>query len=110
MKFTDMMEAAAAGIFGARTGAVPAIAGMLVGIVFTGIYILGTVYLGWPRWCFGIGPQGIGIVGMMLNFATAMLLTPFCRPPSRAVREMVELIREPEGAGPGVDIEAAPER
>ncbi len=68
------------------------------------------MYLGWERWCFGIGPQGIGIVGMVLNFAVALLLTPLCRPPSAAVREMVASIREPEGAGPGVEIEDAPVR
>ncbi|MCA8949583.1 MAG: cation acetate symporter, partial [Planctomycetes bacterium] len=72
-------------------------------------YILGTVYLDWPRWCFGIGPQGIGIVGMLLNFAVALALTPFCRPPSAAVRAMVAAIREPEDAGPAVRIEDAPE-
>ena len=98
------------GIFGARTSALPAIAGMLVGIGFTASYILGTVYFDWERWCFGIGPQGIGIVGMVLNFAVALLLTPFCRPPSEAVRAMVRRIREPEDAGPGIAIEDAPER
>lgn len=98
------------GIFGARTTAVPAIAGMLAGIGFTATYILGTVYFDWPRWCFGIGPQGIGIVGMVLNFAVALTLTPLCRPPSAAVRAMVAAIREPEGAGPGVAIEDAPEQ
>lgn len=97
------------GIFGKRTGAVPAIAGMLVGITFTASYILGTVYFGWTHWCFGIGPQGIGVVGMLLNFTTALLLTPLCKPPSAAAQAMVDRIREPEGAGPGVDIEAAPE-
>jgi len=97
------------GIFGKRTGAVPAIAGMLVGIGFTASYILGTVYFGWSRWCFGIGPQGIGVVGMLLNFGVALGLTPLCKPPSATAQAMVARIREPEGAGPGVDIESAPE-
>ena len=95
------------GIFSLRVGTVPAIAGMLAGIGFTGSYILGTVYFGWPRWCFGIGPQGIGAVGMLVHFAVALGLTPFCRPPSPTAQAMVARMREPEGAGPGVDIERA---
>jgi cation/acetate symporter len=97
------------GIFGKRTGAIPAVAGMLTGIGFTASYILGTVYFGWTKWCFGIGPQGIGVVGMVLNFGVALLLTPLCPGPSANAQAMVDRIREPEGAGPGVDIEAAPE-
>ncbi|MCR9245442.1 MAG: cation acetate symporter [bacterium] len=85
------------GIFGKRTSAIPAIAGMLTGITFTASYILGTVYFGWERWCFGIGPQGIGIVGMVLNFAVALVLTPLCPRPSQKARELVAMMREPEG-------------
>ena len=48
------------------------------------------------------------LVGMVLNFGVALALTPFCRPPSDAVRAMVAGIREPEGAGPGLEIEDAP--
>lgn len=87
------------GIFSVRVGTVPAIAGMLTGIGFTATYILSTVYFGGSRWCFGIGPQGIGTIGMLVNFATALALAPFCRGPSRDVRELVARIRSPEGAG-----------
>jgi cation/acetate symporter len=97
------------GIFNRRVGATAAVAGMLVGLVFTATYILGTVYFGWPRWCFGIGPQGIGVVGMVLNFAVALGLAPFTKGPSPAAIAMVDAIRQPEGAGPAVEIEATPE-
>ncbi len=97
------------GIFSKRVGTVPAVAGMICGIGFTGIYIIGSVYLGMPDWCFGIGPQGIGIVGMLINFAVTLALTPLTRAPSESVREMIDRIHEPEGAGPAVVIEAAPE-
>jgi cation/acetate symporter len=86
------------GIFSRRVGTFPAITGMLVGIVFTASYIYGSVYGGMSNWCFGIGPQGIGSVGMVLNFAVTLTLTPFCSPPSEKVRDMVESIREPEGS------------
>lgn len=97
------------GVFHKRVGTVPAMAGMAVGLVFTACYILGNLYFGMPRWCFGIGPQGIGAVGMLLHFAVTLTLTPLCTPPSEKVQRIVEAIREPEGAGPGLDIETAPE-
>lgn len=97
------------GIFFRSVGTLPAVAGMVVGILFTGSYIIGNVYLGMPKWCFGIGPQGIGAVGMLLNFAVALGLTPLCRGPSPAAQAMVDGIREPEGVGPAVDIDSAPE-
>ncbi len=97
------------GVFHKRVGTVPAMVGMLSGLAFTTTYILGNLYFGMPRWCLGIGPQGIGAVGMAINFGVTLLLAPFCAPPSEKVQRIVEAIREPEGAGPGVDIEGAPE-
>ena len=100
------------GIFSKRVGTVPAVCGMLVGISFTAFYILGTVYFGMERWTFGIfsqgvNPQGIGTIGMILNFAVTLGVTPLTAPPSRKVRAMVDSIREPEGRSPAVDIEEA---
>jgi cation/acetate symporter len=97
------------GIFSKRVGTVPATAGMIVGISFTAYYIIGSVYGGMSNWFFGIGPQGIGAVGMLLNFATTVGLTSFFPAPSREVQELIENMREPEGAGPAVVIETAPE-
>jgi cation/acetate symporter len=95
------------GIFSKRVSTVPAVTGMIAGIGFTAGYILGSVYGGMPNWFFGIGPQGIGTVGMLLNFTVTLGLTPFFPPPSEEVQRMVDAIREPEGVGPAVDIEAA---
>ena len=102
------------GIFSKRVGTVPAVCGMLAGIGFTAFYIIACVYFGMQAWTFGlfangINPQGIGSVGMVLNFAVTLGLTPFCRGPSEAVKDMVDSVREPEGVGPAVDIESAPE-
>ena len=97
------------GIFSKRIGTVPATAGMVVGISFTAYYIIGSVYGGMSNWCFGIGPQGIGTVGMLLNFAVTLGLTPLFPAPSAQVQEMIASLREPEGAGPAVAIETAPE-
>ena len=95
------------GIFSKRVSTLPAIAGMISGIGFTATYILGSVYGGMPNWCFGIGPQGIGTIGMLLNFAVTLSLTPFFPAPSAEIQRMVDAIREPEGVGPAVAIEAA---
>ncbi|MBW2269434.1 MAG: cation acetate symporter [Deltaproteobacteria bacterium] len=95
------------GIFSKRVSTFPAVAGMIAGIGFTASYILGSVYGGMPHWCFGIGPQGIGTVGMLLNFAVTLALTPCFPAPSAEVQRMVDAIREPEGVGPAVVIEAA---
>ncbi|MFT4513022.1 MAG: cation/acetate symporter [Planctomycetota bacterium] len=84
------------GIFSMRVGAMPAIAGMVCGIGFTASYILSTVYFDGELWCFGIKPEGIGAIGMLVNFAVAGVLTPFCKPPSAEARDLVRRIREPE--------------
>lgn len=84
------------GIFSKRVGTVPAMVGMVVGLGFTATYIIGAVYGGMSNWCFGIGPQGIGTVGMLLNFALTLGLTPLFPAPSARVRAMVSTIREPE--------------
>jgi hypothetical protein len=46
---------------------------------------------------------------MLLNFATTLGLTPFFPAPSAEVQDLIENLREPEGAGPAVVIETAPE-
>lgn len=84
------------GIFSKRVGTVPAMIGMIVGIAFTASYILGSVYGGWTSWAFGIGPQGIGVIGMALNFVVTLGLTPFFPAPDQSVQELIMSIREPE--------------
>jgi cation/acetate symporter len=100
------------GIFSKRVGTIPAIAGMIVGIGFTGFYIIASVYFGMAPWTFGIfdsgiNPQGIGVIGMLLNFGVTLALTPLCAPPSQASQDMVDTVREPEGFGPAPQIEHA---
>ncbi|NNE71861.1 MAG: cation acetate symporter [Rhodothermales bacterium] len=93
------------GIFSVRVGTVPAVAGMIAGISFTAFYILGSVYGGMSSWAFGIGPQGIGTVGMLVNFAVTLGLTPFFPAPDQTVQELIQSIREPEGVGPALNID-----
>ena len=100
------------GIFSKRVGTVPAVTGMIVGITFTASYIIAWRYAGMEPWTFGIfpsgiNPQGIGVIGMMLNFAVTLALTPLFPPPTREAQAMVDSVREPEGYGPAAHIEQA---
>ena len=100
------------GIFSKRVGTIPAIAGMIAGIAFTGFYIIASVYFDMAPWTFGLfetglNPQGIGVIGMLLNFAVTLALTPLFDAPSQAAQDMVDSVREPEGFGPAPRIEQA---
>lgn len=98
------------GIFSKRVGTVPAVCGMVAGIGFTAFYIIATVFFDMPLWKFGvfpngINPQGIGTVGMVLNFVVTLAMTPFFPAPSEATRRLIDSIREPEDAGPGIPVD-----
>ncbi len=91
------------GIFSRRVGTVPAVVGMIAGVGFTAYYIIGSVYGGMTSWCFGISPQGIGVVGMAINFAVTLGLAPLFPAPSESAARMIDSLREPE-----VDLPAQP--
>ncbi|MCA0893071.1 sodium:solute symporter family protein [Microbulbifer agarilyticus] len=92
------------GIFSKRMNKEGAIAGMLSGILFTAAYIVYFKFVN-PEantpdnWWFGISPEGIGTLGMLLNFAVAIGVAKFTRKTPDDVQEMVESIRFPQGAG-----------
>ncbi len=87
------------GIFSTRTTKEGAIAGMLVGISFTAAYIVYFRFFdkaaGADAWLWGISPEGIGSVGMLLNFAVTLVVSRFSRPPPPEVQALVERIRLP---------------
>ena len=87
------------GIFWKRFNAAGAIAGMLVGIAGTAAYIIYFKFLGGDpsNWLWGISPEGIGTIGMLLNFAVAIPIALMTAPPSAEVQELVEHIRTPAG-------------
>lgn len=92
------------GIFSKRMNREGAITGMVVGILFTATYIVYFKFINpaantADNWLFGISPEGIGTVGMMLNFIVAVAVCCFTPAPPERVQEMVETIRFPEGAG-----------
>jgi len=87
------------GIFDKRTNKEGAIAGMLVGLGFTGFYIIGNRFFGMPAFFFDISAQGIGAVGMVFNLVTAFVVSRLTPPPPQEIQDMVESIRSPKGAG-----------
>ena len=97
------------GIFDKRMNKEGAISGMIVGIVFTASYI---IYFkpqlgGWGTpegWWFGISPEGIGTMGMLFNFAVALVVSRLTKEPPQEVQELTENIRFPRGAGAASDI------
>ncbi|HNP63027.1 MAG TPA: cation acetate symporter [Woeseiaceae bacterium] len=95
------------GIFFKRVNREGAIAGMLVGLLFTYGYIefFKGLFLKWAgapwgenvalNWLFGISPEGIGVIGMLLNFAVAITVSMMTAPPPERIQDMVENIRIP---------------
>ncbi|MBC8308918.1 MAG: cation acetate symporter, partial [Planctomycetes bacterium] len=86
------------GIFWKRFNAQGAICGMVVGILSTGGYIVYFKFMGGDEesWLLGISPEGIGVVGMLLNFGVSIPIALLTKPPSKEIQMLVEDIRLPE--------------
>jgi cation/acetate symporter len=98
------------GIFMKSMNRQGAVAGMLVGLLTTVVYIF--VYKGWffipgtnnlpdnaANWLFGISPGSFGAVGALLNFIAAVIVSKMTAPTPEHIQRMVEDIRIPRGAG-----------
>ncbi len=88
------------GIFSTRMNKEAAIAGMITGLSFTFAYIVYFKFISpadnnAAHWWFGISPEGIGTLGMILNFVVSAVVMRFTPPPPAEVRELVEHIRVP---------------
>ncbi|WP_066555532.1 sodium:solute symporter family protein [Croceicoccus bisphenolivorans] len=91
------------GIFSKTMNKEGAISGMVVGLAFTFLYI--AYFKLWnpdanvaENWLFGISPEGIGVVGMVLNFVVALVVMKMSAPVPAHVGQLVESIRVPRGA------------
>ena len=77
-----------------------AIAGMMSGLIFTASYIIYYKFIN-PAfdnaeyWVMGISPEGIGFIGMLINFSVAVLVSFFYARPPNEVTMLVESIRLP---------------
>ena len=93
------------GIFSKSMNKEGAIAGMISGLVFTFGYIFYFKLMVDPamnvadNWFLGISPEGIGVVGMVINFAVAIAVSKMTKSPPVEIRKLVDSIRVPRGAG-----------
>jgi len=95
------------GIFFKRANKQGAIAGMLTGLFFTYGYIeyFKGLFLKWAgapwgenvaeHWLFGISPEGIGVIGMVLNFFVIIVVSYMTPAPPERIQHLVEDIRVP---------------
>ena len=89
------------GIFDKKMNKEGALAGMIVGIVFTTIYIFYfKPQLGGPglpeNYLFGITPEGIGTIGMVINFIVSLIVSRVTKPTPNKIKDLVESIRYPK--------------
>ena len=90
------------GIFDKRTNNIGAITGMVVGLVFTLYYIAHFKFIApetnnAEHWWFGISPEGIGMIGALINFAIAMGVSRMTSAVPDNVLSLVDNIRIPAG-------------
>ena len=88
------------GIFTKRMNKNGAVAGMIVGITLTAAYIIFFKFIrkdldSAEFWLWGISPEGIGTIGMLLNFIVASVVSAYTPSPPEEVQAMVEEIRVP---------------
>ena len=105
---SSLFPAIVMGIFSKSMNKEGAIAGMVVGLGFTAAYIIYFKFINpagnsAENWLFGISPEGIGMVGMIINFAVAIIVAKMTAAVPEHVQEMVESIRFPKGAGTAQD-------
>ena len=89
------------GIFSKRVNSIGAISGMISGLLFTSSYIIFFKFISpelnsASNWFLGISPEGIGLVGMMINFIFAIIISSLSKPPPSEIIKLIDDIREPE--------------
>ena len=90
-----------------------AISGMIVGVLFTAVYIIGcrsdkilgtteplmSPWLTGSSWIpDGLQPEAAGAVGLILNFVVALIVSRLTSSPPDDVQDLVESVRIPRGS------------
>ena len=97
-----------------RVNNIGAVAGMLSGLIFTLVYIF--LHKGWffvagtnsfadtvDGSLFGIQSTAIGAVGALINFGVAYAVSMSTADTPQEIKDLVESVRVPAGAGAAVD-------
>jgi cation/acetate symporter len=92
------------GVFDKRTNMQGAVSGMIAGITFTAAYIIYFKFINPAantpdNWWFGISPEGIGTLGMLVNAAVTIIVSRLSAAPPENIQQLVEDIRIPRGSG-----------
>ena len=102
------------GIFSKNINKEGAIAGMIAGISVTLFYVFqhkGILFIAdWKylqnlgsNWFFGIEPNAFGAVGALFNFIVASAVSKVTAETPQEVKDLVEHVRIPSGAGASID-------
>jgi len=88
------------GVFWKRATKEGAILGMLSGIIFTAAYIIYFKFVSpdmnkAENWLWGISPEGIGTIGMVINFVITYVVSKLTKEPPKEVQDMVGSLRYP---------------
>ncbi|MBD63103.1 MAG: cation acetate symporter [Gammaproteobacteria bacterium] len=88
------------GVFYKRLNKEGAIAGMIAGLFFTSLYIIYFKFININLnssdfWFLGISPEGFGLIGMLINFIVALVVSFMFSKPPNDIYQMVDQIREP---------------
>jgi cation/acetate symporter len=91
------------GIFSRRINKQGMLAGMITGLVFTigyivafkGVFISPLIENIPSNWLFGISPEGIGTLGMVINFLVTGVVSHMTPAPPEKISQMIDEIRRP---------------
>jgi len=88
------------GVFWKKATKEGAILGMLSGIIFTAAYIIYFKFVSpdmnkAANWLWGISPEGIGTIGMVINFVVTYVVSKLTKEPPKEVQDMVGSLRYP---------------
>ncbi|MEC8795218.1 MAG: cation acetate symporter, partial [Pseudomonadota bacterium] len=101
------------GIFSTRINNTGAVAGMLAGLIVTLVYIF--LHKGWffvpgtnsftdaDPLLGTVKSTSFGAIGAIINFAVAYIVTSMTKPIPQEIKDLVESVRIPRGAGDAVD-------
>ncbi|HBH61498.1 MAG TPA: cation acetate symporter [Nitrospiraceae bacterium] len=88
------------GVFWKRASKEGAMLGMICGILFTAAYIIYFKFVNpsankADNWLWGISPEGIGTIGMVINFVVTIVVSKMTKEPPMEVQKMVASLRYP---------------
>ncbi|NQZ52537.1 MAG: cation acetate symporter, partial [Moritella sp.] len=111
---SSLFPALMMGIFSKKINGQAAVAGMCSGLGVTMLYVFqhkgimfipGTSFLGGmeQNWFLGISPNAFGVVGAIVNFSVAFIVTKVTGDAPLHIQQLVDNLRYPRGSGAASD-------